>query len=249
MVEVKANQLFFEKQVPNLMKSNDVMDVRALEEKLRERSSSLTQLRQKFMENVLAGESERKHVPQDIEVLRDELIEYYKDHADQWQKPARARWRQLTARFDRFPSRADARLAIEAMGNEVYLGGKPFGSVAKASSQGFTASEGGVQDWTTKGALKSAPLDTAIFTIEPKRLSQIIEDDLGYHIIEVIEREDAKVVSFEAAHDEMRDAIVATKRKKLAEEYRKKVMDNTVIWTLWPEDIPGSRSLREVNAP
>lgn len=246
-VEVKANQLFYEKQVPNLMKSNNVSDIRSLEEKLRERSSSLTQLRQKFMENILASESERKHVPEDIEVLRDELIEYYNDHADQWQKPARARWRQLTARFDRFPSRVEARQAIEAMGNEVYLGGKPFGSVAKASSQGFTASEGGVQDWTTKGALKSAPLDAAIFSIEPKRLSQIIEDDFGYHIIEVIEREDAKVVSFEAAHDEMRDAIVSKKRKKLAEEYRKKVMDHTVIWTLWPEDIPGSRSLREVN--
>ncbi len=171
------------------MKSNNVSDVRSLEEKLRERSSSLTQLRQKFMENVLASESERKHVPDDIEVLREELIEYYNEHADQWQKPARARWRQLTARFDRYQTRAEARLAIEAMGNEVYLGGKPFDAVAKSSSQGYTAAEGGVQDWTTKGALKSAPLDVAIFSITPKRLSQIIEDDIGYHIIEVIERE------------------------------------------------------------
>lgn len=244
-IEVKANQLFFEKQVPNLMKSNQVADVRSLEEKLREKNSSLTQLRKQFMEKVLAGESERKHVPDEIEVLREELIAYYNDHAEQWQKPARTRWRQLTARFDRFPSHAEARQAIEAMGNEVYLGGKPFDAVAKASSQGFTASMGGVQDWTTLGSLKSKPLETAIFSITPKRLSQIIEDDFGYHIVEVLEREEASTVSFEAAHDEMREAIMDEKRKKLADEYRKKVMDRAVIWTLWPEDIPGSRSLNE----
>ena len=245
-VEVKANRLFFERQVPNLMKSNDVSDVRALEEKLREKSSSLTQLRQQFVEKVLASQSEIKHVPDDIEVLREELIEYYEGHADQWQKPARARWRQLTARFDRFPTRDAARQAIEAMGNEIFLGGKPFDAVAKASSQGYTAPQGGEQEWTTQGSLKSKAIDNALFAIAPRLLSQVIEDDLGYHIIEVLEREDASVKSFQEAHDEMRKAIIAEKRKKLAEEYRKKVMDHTVIWTLWPEDIPGSRSLREV---
>ncbi len=243
-VEIKANQLFFEKQVPNLMKSNEVSDVRALEEKLREKSSSLTQLRKQFTEKVLAGEGERKHVPEDIEVLRDELIDYYSEHADQWQKPARARWRQLTARFDHYTNRNDAMKAIEAMGNEVLYGGKPFTAVAKSSSQGYTANEGGVHDWTTPGSLKSKPLDAAVFGIEVKKLSRIIEDDIGFHIIEVLEREDASVVSFEAAHDEMRKAIVEEKRQKLAEEYRKKVMERAVIWTLWPEDIPGSRALQ-----
>lgn len=244
-VEVKANQLFFEKQVPNLMKSNNVTDVRALEEKLLQKSSSLHQLRKQFMEKVLASESERKHVPDDIEVLRDELIDYYQEHADQWQKPARARWRQLTARFDRFSSKEEAQQAIATMGNEVYLGGKPFEAVAKASSQGYTAAQGGVQDWTTQGSLKSKPLDAAIFSIKPKQLSQIIEDDFGLHIIEVLEREEATKISFEAAHDEMRKAIIEEKKKKLSQEYRKKVMDRTVIWTRWPDDIPNSRSLQE----
>ncbi len=87
-------------------------------------------------------------------------------------------------------------------------------------------------------------LDAAVFGIEVKKLSRIIEDDIGFHIIEVLEREDASVVSFEAAHDEMRKAIVEEKRQKLAEEYRKKVMERAVIWTLWPEDIPGSRALQ-----
>ncbi len=244
--EVQANKMFYERYVPNLYKSNNVSDLGSLEKKLQEKNSSLTALRKQFIEKALAGECERKHVPDDIEVLREELIEYYQSHTEQWQKPARARWRQLTARFDRYPTRDDAKRAIEAMGNEILFGGNRFEVVAKAKSQGYTAPSGGMQDWTTKGALKSQPLDAAIFSIALERLSQIIEDDVGYHIIEVLQREEASMVSFEAAHDEMREAIVAEKRKKLAEEFRKKIMEQTAVWTRWPEDIPNSQPLGDV---
>jgi parvulin-like peptidyl-prolyl isomerase len=243
----RANKIFFEEQVPNLLKSHKVADLRALEEKLRTKSMSINQVRQQFVERVLASEAERRHVPKekDIEVLRDELIRYYEDHTEDWARPGRAKWRQLTARFDRFPSKEAAKAAIEAMGNEVLFGGN-FEAVARQRSQGFTAPEGGVYDWTTQGALKSTLLDQAIFSIPLKRLSQVIEDDIGFHIVEVLEREEASRVTFEAAQEEMRKEIAKTKATELREAYHKKVMERTVIWTRWPEDIPGSRSLAEV---
>ena len=48
------------------------------------------------------------------------------------------------------------------MGNEVWqrgdgqrpVRGPAFAEVAKAKSDGFTAKDGGVHDWTTKGALQ-----------------------------------------------------------------------------------------------
>lgn len=247
-IRSKASKLFFEKQVPNLLKAHDVTDIKALEEKLRSKSMSIGQLQQRFVEQVLASEAERRQVPEDVEIGREELMQYYSDHADEWKQVGRAKWRQLTARFDRFPSKAAAKAAIEAMGNEVYLGGKPFEAVAKASSQGFSAKEGGVFDWTTQGALKSKPIDEALFTIPPRRLSQVIEDEVGYHIIEVLERADARTITFEEAHDEMHTAISTAKKNELRDAFHKRVMERTVIWTRWPEDIPGSRSLAEVLA-
>lgn len=242
----KANKLFYERQVPNLLKKNGVADLKSLEEKLRTKSMSVAMLRKQFAEQALAFEAERRHVPEDIEISRDELLNYYAVHAEDWQQAGRAKWRQLTARFDRFPDKPAAKSAIELMGNEVFLGGKPFEAVAKERSQGFTASEGGVVDWTTQGSLKSKPLDQAIFSIPPRLLSQIIEDDIGFHIIEVLEREDAHTVTFEEAQLEMREKLVNAKKSELSQAFRKKVMDRTVIWTRWPEDIPGSRSLADV---
>lgn len=240
----KARRIFHEEQVPNLLKKHKLTDLRALEEKLRKQSTSINQVRQQFVEQVLAMEVERRHVPKEVEISRDELIKYYEEHAKDWDKPGRAKWRQLTARFDRFPNKEAAKSAIEAMGNEVLFGGN-FEAVARQKSQGFSAEEGGVYDWTTQGALKSTQLDEAIFSIPPRRLSKIIEDDIGFHIIEVLEREPATTLSFEAAQDEMRKAINKTKVDELRAAYHKKVMDRTVIWTRWPEDIPGSRSLAE----
>ncbi len=246
-ITTKANELFYEKQVPHLLKTNKVTDLAELEKKLRTKGLSINLLRQQFTESALSNEVIKRNVPDRVEVSPDEIFEYYKKQDPaKWHKPGKAKWRQLTARFDRFPTREQTRAAIEAMGNEVYLGGKPFEAVAKEKSQGFTAASGGVHDWTTQGALKSKQLDAAIFSIEPKRLSQIIEDDFGFHIIEVLERQEERTTTFDEAYVEMRDAISKQKVSEKEEAFRKKIMDRTVIWTRWPEDIPGSRSLLEV---
>ena len=60
------------------------------------------------------------------------------------------------------------------MGNEVWprVLGAPdaktpvFGGIAKARSDGFTARDGGVHDWTTKDALKSQLLNEKLFSLE-----------------------------------------------------------------------------------
>ena len=240
-----ANKMFYEKQVPNLLEKNNVADLKQLEEKMRAKGMSVNMLRQQFVESILALEAERRHVPEDVEIGRDELLAYYAEHAEDWHKPGRAKWRQLTSRFDRFPDKGAARFAIETMGNEIFLGGKPFEAVAKEKSQSSSAEEGGLHDWTTQGSLKSKQLDHAIFSIPVGRLSQVIEDELGFHIIEVLEREDAHTVTFEEAQLDMREKLVDAKKSELREAFHKKVMERTVVWTRWPEDIPGSRSLAE----
>jgi hypothetical protein len=243
-VTSKANRLFYEKQVPNLLSTYEATDLASLEQKLRAKGVSLNVLRSQFIERVLGGELERKYVSEEVEITREELLQQYAQRSKEWERPGRARWRQLTARFDRYPTRQAARAAIEEMGNEVFLGGKPFEAVARDRSHGFTAAKGGVYDWTTQGGLKSQPLNEALFTLPVQRLSLVIEDDLGYHIVEVLEREEARMVPFEEVQFDIRHAIRKEKLEAAREAYRKQVMARTVIWTRWPEDIPGSRSLQ-----
>ncbi len=243
-VTTKAAQIFHDKQVPLMLRKYQVEDLASLERKLQEKSMSLSTLQTQFTERVLSSELERKYVPDEYEFSRAELLAYYEDHEAEWNVIGRVKWRELCARFA-MHSREESEALIKSMGNEVYLGGKPFEAVAKQRSEGFTASEGGAHDWTTQGSLRSKTIDQALFTLPLRRLSQVIEDEIGFHIIEVLEREPGHKKSFDSAQAEIRKRMSEEKRSKLLDEFHTKVMDRTSIWTLWPQDIPNSRALSD----
>ncbi len=243
-VKMKAAQVFHDQQIPAMKQKYKVDDLASLELKLNEKSMSIQTLQNQFIERVLSTELERKYVPRNYEFSRAELLAYYEDHSKDWDVQGRAKWRELSVRFSKH-SREEAEALIKDMGNQVYLGGKSFEAVAKQQSEGITASNGGVFDWTTQGSLKSTAIDQAIFSLPLRRLSQVIEDDIGFHIIEVLEREPGHKKTFDAAQAEIRKRMSEEKRTKLAEEFHEKVMARTSIWTLWPEDIPNSRALSE----
>jgi parvulin-like peptidyl-prolyl isomerase len=246
-VTSKAGKVFFEKQVPEMLKKYNATDLRELEEKLAAKSLSLSTLRSQFIEQVLSSELERKYVPNQYEISRQELLdEYHKaENQEAWKVPSRARWRQLTIRFNKHDSRQEVEQLIKTLGNEIFLGGKSFEAVAKQSSEGHTAAEGGLYDWTNQGSLRSKPLDEAIFSLELRKLSKVIEDDIGMHIIEVLEREEGHTKDFTEAQSELRTQLSDNRRDEETRKLRDKVMARTPVWSKWPEDLPGSRPLQE----
>jgi parvulin-like peptidyl-prolyl isomerase len=131
------------------------------------------------------------------------------------------------------------------MWNDVFVGGAPFDAVAKRKSTGFHASEGGLFDWTTQAALKSKVIDKALFENPVRGLSQILEDSDGFHFIEVLERKNAAVQSFQDSQVEIRKTLADAKAKKQKTDFIKKVRETTPVWTKWPSDIPGSKDLTE----
>lgn len=245
-VVTRAGKIFFEKQVPVLMEKYKVNTLAELEQKLTDKSLSLTTLRGQFIEQVLASELERKFIPQKFEIDRRDLIDAYRDAKNEgkWNVAGRVRWQQLTVRFDKHGTREEAEAKIRELGNEVFFG-KPFEAVAKQSSEGYTASDGGVYDWTTQGSLKSKELDHALFVLTPGDLSQVIEDDIGLHIVRVLEREEGHIQDFTEAQVELRESLSEERRSKEVREFRDRIMNRTTVWTLWPQDIPGSRPLSE----
>jgi peptidyl-prolyl cis-trans isomerase C len=48
---------------------------------------------------------------------------------------------------------------------------------------------GGDLGWFPRGVLTQPAVEEAAFALAPDEVSQVVESDLGYHLIEVIERE------------------------------------------------------------
>jgi len=229
-------------QLPGLLEEEEVRTAAELDQKLRSLGSSLSLRKRQFAEMVMAREAIRGHVNVDNEeVSHEQLLAYYRDHEADFAFAARARWEHLMVRFDEFPDRAAAKLALGEMGNQV-LRGAPLEAVAKRSSHAPDANSGGLHDWTEPGALVYQQVDQALFTLPIGQLSRIIESDQGYHIVRVVERHDAGRVSFVEAQVKIKEEILDQRRQKQVEAYLARLRKETPVWTAFELPPPTRRT-------
>jgi hypothetical protein len=238
----RARQMFFESELPELKKQYKVDDLTELDKLLRKKGSSLAARQRDFIDAMLGHLYIRSKVEKDPEVSIAEINEYYQAHSEEFARPHRARWEQLTVLFKNFPSRQGAHQAIWDMGREAYFGGS-MQAVAREKSQEPFAKQGGVHEWTAKGSLASEPLDQEIFRIPLNAMSEIIEDSDGYHIIRVLERQEPGTVPLSEVQDEIRSRL----RQQKIDDSQKKLMDDLAVrvpvWTMFPKDLPQANPL------
>ena len=84
---------------------------------------------------------------------------------------------------------------------------------------GFRAGEGGQHDWVTRGALASRDIENALFVLPVGKLSRIISDESGVHIVKVLERVEDGVTAFTDAQGEIKQKIVKRRRKDEIDAY------------------------------
>jgi hypothetical protein len=248
-VEENLAQPFEDMEIPRLCEALKVEDKRQLDELLKKNGSSLGDIKRQFYERTIAGEWLRQLAPKPKPITHDELLAYYQEHLADFDYPAQARWEELTAQFMQMNGdRAAAWRAIAEMGNEIWqlatqnpnVRGPVFGDIAKARSHGITAAQGGLHDWTTRGALRSIEIDQALFSLEIGQMSDVIETETGFHIVRVLERRDAGRTPFTEAQADIRKKLEAAAKKDLAGVELEKLRDRSRIWTVFDGEFRGS---------
>jgi hypothetical protein len=234
-VEKRINEIFEKHEIPRLMEKGKCETRVQLAEKLKETGTSIERERQSFFEKTLAAQWVQDQVRSDVnrEITHDEMMAWYQDHAAEYALPAKARWQQLTVRTDKLRDKTAARQQIIDMGNMIVLQGMAFEDVAKRHSAGTTAASGGYRDWTNRGSLVSKPLDEALFTLEVGKLSPIIEDEQGFHIIVVLERQDAGKVPFLEAQVGIKEKIKKERRQASMKDFLVELKESTPVWTIY----------------
>ena len=76
------------------------------------------------------------------------------------------------------------------------LAGADFASLAQQYSQDLLTRDGGGDlDWFPRGGLILKEVEDAAFALEPGQYSGVVQSPFGYHIIQVVERENARPLS------------------------------------------------------
>ena len=157
-----------------------------------------------------------------INVTDDQLRTAYSGALDNFRMPERVHARHILLKTE---GKSDAeKKALQAKAEDLLKqlkNGADFAELAKKNSQDGSADQGGDLGWFVRNQMVPE-FDTVAFQLKPKELSGVVTSQFGYHIIQVLEKDPAKLKPFEEVKDELAKEVraqsVADKMQTLGDE-------------------------------
>jgi peptidyl-prolyl cis-trans isomerase D len=158
-----------------------------------------------------------------MEVSDAQLRQAYAASMDNFRMPERIHARHILLKTDGKSNAEKAQLKAKAEDLIKQLrGGADFAELAKKYSEDpGSGQKGGDLDWLVKG--QTVPeFETAAFALKPNEISNVVTSQFGYHIIQVLAHEPARVKPFEEVKaqlaDELRKQGVTEKMQSLSDQ-------------------------------
>jgi len=152
----------------------------------------------------------------DVKFTEDDLQTYYKENAARFGVPEERRASHILIKADRnapAEERAKAKAKAEEILAQVRKNPGDFAALAKKNSQDEgSAANGGDLDFFGRGAMVKE-FDAAVYAMKPGEISNLVETDFGYHIIQLTGTRGGDKKPFEAVRAEVESEV----RKQLAQ--------------------------------
>ncbi|PWT98369.1 MAG: hypothetical protein C5B51_29455 [Terriglobia bacterium] len=129
----------------------------------------------------------------------------YNQNKEQYRTPDRVKVRHILLKTTEKPASEEPKIKARAedLLKQIKAGGN-FAELAKKNSEdtGSAQNGGELPDWVTKG--QTVPeFEQAAFTMKPGATSDLVKTQYGYHIIQVLQHEDARLRPFEEVKAEL----------------------------------------------
>ncbi|HZK25403.1 MAG TPA: peptidylprolyl isomerase [Oscillospiraceae bacterium] len=147
-----------------------------------------------------------------IEVTEAEVEEYFKENQAEFNIPEKVDVRHILVETEEEANEMLASLKA----------GEDFAELAKEHSQDTgSASKGGALGLAVRGQFVKEFEDVA-FALPVGEYSEPVKSEHGYHVIEVLERQEAQEVEFSAVKEQVEEALMEKKvSESMQEEYSK----------------------------
>jgi peptidyl-prolyl cis-trans isomerase D len=152
-----------------------------------------------------------------VTVSDDELKRYYAENASRYTAAEERRASHILIKADKDMAAADrqkARAKADALLEQVRKSPGQFAELARKNSDDpGSAERGGDLDFFGRGAMVK-PFDDAVFAMKPGEISNVVESEFGFHIIQLTGQRGGEKKSF----DSVRAEIEAEVKKQLAQK-------------------------------
>jgi peptidyl-prolyl cis-trans isomerase D len=155
-----------------------------------------------------------------------QLHQAYSQSMDNFRTPERIHVRHILVSTE---GKSDAeKKTLKAKADDILKqlkSGGNFEELAKKDSDDKGSGEkGGDLDWIVKGQMQVPEFEAAAFALKPMELSGVVTSSLGYHIIQVTEKQPARLKPFDEVKaslaDELKKEGIADKTQMIADQVR-----------------------------
>ena len=160
---------------------------------------------------------------QNAEISDATLRKNYQDSMDSYRQPERVQVRHILIKTQGKPKEEVPKLKAKAEDILKQLkGGAKFDELAKKNSEDpGSAEKGGELGFIVRG--QTVPnFEKAAFSLQPGQLSDVIETEYGYHILQI----ENKQVAHTQAFEEVRPQLLADAQKQAGQENLKRAIDS-----------------------
>jgi len=187
----------------------------------------------KRREVIIGAYLESEVRPRVVEPTRDELYRIYQANLENWRKPTRRNMSLIEIRFlDRLDkdvteptreqmdeARTAAKQRAETALSEIKAGAD-FADVARRSSDGLSAQDGGKWGWVTPDGVRERfrPVVDEVYKLREGQVSGIIESPDALFIVRCDAAEGGAEPEFEAVQPELRERFFVAAYNKLIRE-------------------------------
>ena len=151
----------------------------------------------------------------DVAVPEADLKRYYEENASRYTVAEQRRASHILIQADKDAPKAEhekAKAKAEGLLTELRKNPRAFAELARKHSDDGSAASGGDLDYFGRGAMVK-PFEDAVFSMKPGEISEVVQTDFGYHIIQLTEQRGGDKTPF----DSVRKEIEAEVRKSLAQ--------------------------------
>lgn len=154
-----------------------------------------------------------------VSISDEELLEYYNDNKESFLEPEQVHARHIL-------------VETEEEANNLLLqlkeGLTDFAELAKEKSIGPSAPSGGDLGFFARGQMVKE-FEDAAFSLEPGKISEVVQSQFGYHIIKCEEKKEEYSPTFEEAKERISDTLKYQRENEAVSALTSKLREEAVI--------------------
>lgn len=161
-----------------------------------------------------------QEVYENVTLSEEQLRGFYEENPQFFDQPEQVAARHIILTTQGVTDEAELRALRTRIGElrARIAGGESFADVAREHSQDGSAARGGDLGLFSRGQMVPE-FEEVAFSLEIGELSDIVETQFGYHLVEVTERRPSRVIAFQEVRGDIEDFLLEDARNAAAQEY------------------------------